>query len=105
MPGQSDRQILYGSHAGGDRADVGMASMSRTEAKRPSDGLSRGDLVIAVSANHIGANELAVRMTDVSLRRMLDAGITGRALYDRITDSGRMDVVKLLDDEAQVLDA
>jgi hypothetical protein len=58
-------------------------------AARPSDKLSRAELVVAVSAGHTGAQNIAFRMTDISLRRMLDAGIVGEKLYNRVTNDGK----------------
>ena len=111
--------MTAGALSGGGPPKLRPGSLADTTAgahrlARPSDGLNRTQLVIAVADNHIGANELAARMTDVSLRRLLDAGITGRTLWERITDNGKHDVVKTLDEchleiavqpDAKVLDA
>lgn len=77
--------------AHGGRGGGGVNHDHSKKQSRPSDNLARLDLVVAVGAGHDGAQDLARRMTDVSLRRMLDAGIVGERLYSRVTGDGKID--------------
>lgn len=79
--------------------------MTTEREKPPSHGLDREELVKRVGGGHAGGLNIALRLTDQSLRRMLDQGITGQTLWARATGNGATDVIAMLDDRPKAPDA